>query len=401
MLGEVIFKALHVSDEHRLLQHVCLPRMHKRSWPRTTTTFSSHRIKMGTISAVLWPILAILRIILRNAFSVLRTLLRPISPILHPLLPILRTIAYPLSPDFTWPCPQAATISTTTPAVPSYPSRWQLIARGHMHRPLYHISRLYCKCYTIPFNPSILQLPFGLLLKWTDRVSLEESISMQMARAAGMPVPLMLSCGSHPGSMYAFSILMTRLPGFEINNCAAPFVVSDEGPWLAELRACVDAMRQWTPPHPEVVSSPIGTAIRSSRVPDHVMGPFATQDHLHDFLLYPASAHGFDTRDEYTQALARANDIRKRHYKIVFTHSDFKAHNILLDEQGQHLTGFLDWESAGWQPEYWDFVTSMKFQRDESWWYQVVLWMGGDRYFEEREMDRAVHSLTVDSWIAF
>lgn len=73
-------------------------------------------------------------------------------------------------------------------------------------------------------------------------------------------------------------------------------------------------------------------------------------------------------------ALARANEIRKYAHRITFTHGDLKAYNILVGDDG-HLSGFLDWESAGWYPEYWDFTTAMRFGRD-SWWYQVASWLG-------------------------
>lgn len=65
---------------------------------------------------------------------------------------------------------------------------------------------------------------------------------------------------------------------------------------------------------------------------------------------------------------------------LMFTHGDFKAHNILVDDEGQ-LSGFLDWESAGWYPEYWEFTTTMRFGRG-SWWFQVAAWIGGDEYPE-------------------
>ncbi|KAG0153801.1 hypothetical protein PDIDSM_1180 [Penicillium digitatum] len=40
-----------------------------------------------------------------------------------------------------------------------------------------------------PFDANVVQLPFGLVMKWTDRTSIEEVVSMQMADAAGIPVP--------------------------------------------------------------------------------------------------------------------------------------------------------------------------------------------------------------------
>ncbi|KAJ5398666.1 hypothetical protein N7465_009155 [Penicillium sp. CMV-2018d] len=129
------------------------------------------------------------------------------------------------------------------------------------------------------------------------------------------------------------------------------------------------------------------------------MGPFTDEDELHDYLLSPASGHGFSSTSEYIQALERANEIRSYSHRITFTHGDFKAHNILVGDDG-HLSGFLDWESAGWCPEYWDFTTARRFGKN-SWWSQVALWIGGDQYDGELACDIALNSLTVDSYIAF
>ncbi|GKZ35830.1 hypothetical protein AbraIFM66950_006628 [Aspergillus brasiliensis] len=290
-----------------------------------------------------------------------------------------------LTPDYTWPAPAVSTVQRTTPTVPAVPSVLSRWLWGKVHGSLYHFSRLYCYVFGIYFDPHIIQLPFRLILKWTDRTSVEEVIAMQMVRAAGIPVPRVLSCGEHvtPHLTREVSILMTRLPGFTLENFDEPLEVDEEGPWLEELKTCVDAMREWEPPSQETICSPIGTALRSSHIRYHIM----------------ASQHGFNSVDEYNETLATAKRLRQRSYKVKFTHGDFKAHNILINDEGQ-LAGFLDWESGGWYPEYWEFTTAMRFGRD-SWWYQVAKWMGGAEYQEELESDRALNLLTVDSYIAF
>lgn len=84
-----------------------------------------------------------------------------------------------------------------------------------------------------------MELPFGLILKWSDRTRMEEAIAMQMARAAGMPVPKVLCCGEHPQTPFRLiSILMTRLPGLPLENSNDPLEVDEEGPWLDELGRC-------------------------------------------------------------------------------------------------------------------------------------------------------------------
>ncbi|KAJ5081218.1 kinase-like domain-containing protein [Penicillium angulare] len=306
-----------------------------------------------------------------------------------------------LTPDYTWPAPPLTTVQRTTPPVPTVPgatSRWLW---GKAHGFLYHFSKCYCYMFGVYFDPHIIQLPFGLILKWTDRTSLEEVIAMQMVREAGIPVPGVLSCGEHlnPHLNGRVSILMTRLPGFPLPNSSDPLEVDDEGPWLEELKTCVHTMRGWEPPSQDTICSPIGTALRSSRVPDHIMGPFKDHRSFYQHLFDPASQHGFKSIDEYNETLAIARKLQRPSYLVKFTHGDFKAHSILIDDDG-HLTGFLDWESGGWYPEYWEFTTAMRFGKD-SWWYQVAMWMGGYKYIEELHSDKALNRLTVDSYIAF
>lgn len=288
-------------------------------------------------------------------------------------------------------------IADTTPPVPRVPSAFSLRVWGFIHAMLARVSEHYCSWFVIYDDPCVYQLPFGLIMKWNDRISLEEAMAMQMARAAGMPVPKLLSIGKHPG-FRQFSLLMTRLPGYELINSADPFDLKEEGPWVQELQMCIRAMRLWKPTFgPSRICSVLGTSIRSIRVPHRIMGPFENQKELHEYLLSTASRHGFESKAQYQETLLRAKKIQERPHRIVFTHGDFKAHNILIGEDG-HLTGFLDWESAGWCPEYWDFTTAIRYGRD-SWWYQVVSWLGGDEYMQELDADIALNKLTVDSYV--
>lgn len=119
---------------------------------------------------------------------------------------------------------------------------------------------------------------------------------MKIARAAGMPVPKVLSCGEHPGDPFnrAFSILMTRLPGISLENSRDSFEPENEEPWVHELKLCLNSMRLWRAPSGENhICSVLGTSIRSTRVPNHIMGPFTSETGLTQYLLSGASAHGF------------------------------------------------------------------------------------------------------------
>ncbi|QKX58665.1 uncharacterized protein TRUGW13939_05792 [Talaromyces rugulosus] len=72
----------------------------------------------------------------------------------------------------------------------------------------------------IPYDNQIAQLPFGLILKWSDGTRIEEVITMQVAREAGLPVPKVIGYGEHPDTPHTpISILITRLPGRELGQC--------------------------------------------------------------------------------------------------------------------------------------------------------------------------------------
>lgn len=52
---------------------------------------------------------------------------------------------------------------------------------------------------------------------------------------------------------------------------------------------------------------------------------------------------------------------------VVFTHGDLAPRNILVDDHG-HITAILDWEFAGWHPEWWETVRAYTFCNDVPGW---------------------------------
>lgn len=137
-------------------------------------------------------------------------------------------------PDFTRPRPMKPIISKPTPNTPACPGKLRRRVCGLLHKALYHISEKHSKYYGLTLNGQILDLPFGLVLKWSDWTSMEEAAAMQMARDAGMPVPRVLSVEEHPNEPRNrfWSILMTRLPGISLENSYDPIDIEPEEPWL-------------------------------------------------------------------------------------------------------------------------------------------------------------------------
>ncbi|KAF2185015.1 hypothetical protein K469DRAFT_168678 [Zopfia rhizophila CBS 207.26] len=53
-----------------------------------------------------------------------------------------------------------------------------------------------------------------------------------------------------------------------------------------------------------------------------------------------------------------------RFEKSVFMHGDIAPRNIVMAEDG-HVKGSLNWETAGWCPEYWEYVNMIKPSGDK------------------------------------
>lgn len=64
-------------------------------------------------------------------------------------------------------------------------------------------------------------------------------------------------------------------------------------------------------------------------------------------------------------------DMLPRSDRSVFTHADIAPRNIMVDEQN-NVTGILDWEFAGWYPDYWEYAQILRpaFWGDWSRWME-------------------------------
>ncbi|KAJ5587983.1 uncharacterized protein N7459_003748 [Penicillium hispanicum] len=90
-------------------------------------------------------------------------------------------------------------------------------------------------------------------------------------------------------------------------------------------------------------------------------GPFDSEREFNEWILDDLSS-GISAPLRYYANCALTDG-----HDIVFTHADFSSRNILVDENCQ-VTAVLDWEFAGWYPEWWEyFTTYVNFQRGKDW----------------------------------
>jgi aminoglycoside phosphotransferase len=306
-----------------------------------------------------------------------------------------------LRPGFTWPHRRLGDrplASRITPCPPLASGFWLRII-GCFHAFLQDFSRYYCAWFGFPHNYAMSALPFGLLLKWSDGTTLDEVNATRAVRAAGIPAPKIITYGVHPDKPWApVSILMTRLPGLELGDMQDFLDPEEKETIERELGVILQTMRAWPNPWGKNrICSISGGAIRSLRVPNHAVGPYDSEEEFTAYLLSAASSHSFKTKEEYEQTLAIGRKMEELKHRIVFSHGDFYMHNILVHDG--HVSGLIDWETAGWYPEYWEFTTPLRWASLLPEWREMLLRLGGDKYGKELEAEQAIRKLTVDSWI--
>ena len=109
-------------------------------------------------------------------------------------------------------------------------------------------------------------------------------------------------------------------------------------------------------------------------------GPFSTVSEFHDFLVAPVrNCPRPERADKYRRLLPDSHG-------IVFSHADISWENILVERTTGDVTGIVDWEMAGFWPNWWEYRKALFAARDEKWWRDIVMQVMQE-YSTETETD--------------
>ncbi|GJJ11007.1 hypothetical protein Clacol_005236 [Clathrus columnatus] len=253
--------------------------------------------------------------------------------------------------------------------MPRPSSKFMIHLRGIFHK---HILRhlikpygLYCKYFNKPYpyfdSIDFVPLPFNTVLKSNSRVHEGEALAMSLAHSLGLPAPRMISYGDEG---------------------------SERATIVNELDQCLIRLRQFPNPKGEHIGSLADGPIPSFRVSGGVI-PLA--ENKRQFLSNLIGLHKFE---------GNLSDILDVHHDIVLTHGDLYCHNILVKDG--HLSGIVDWECAGWLPEYWEY-TMMLFQshpaKQKNLWNKLIEGNPGFKYAGEFTVDFEIIGATQDGFM--
>ncbi|KAI1162987.1 kinase-like domain-containing protein [Nemania serpens] len=119
---------------------------------------------------------------------------------------------------------------------------------------------------------------------------------------------------------------------------------------LAQLRGYIAQMRALGGMH---LGRLDGQGVVVPNIMTRSGGPFATLTEFHDWLVKPPKrlrSQSMYWHQITTQLSAEC--------PIVFTHGDIAARNIIVRDG--NIVALLDCEFAGWYPEYWDYVFTLR-----------------------------------------
>ncbi|GBF65926.1 hypothetical protein TMEN_8644 [Trichophyton mentagrophytes] len=192
----------------------------------------------------------------------------------------------------------------------------------------------------------VQQLPLGLYMKSCYRARYNEVKALQIIEQhTSIPAPLFIDTFEHQGTVM---LIMTRVRGEQLQEVFYRLSYPERTQLSADLRSAITQLRAIPNTTPHRFANVLGGPLLDVRLPDshdRARGPFDNEADFHDALI-----HKFIFA-ETKQAVAH---VHSRPYRSFFSHADLNFYNIII-ERGK-LSGIVDWECAGYYPEYWEFT---------------------------------------------
>lgn len=242
------------------------------------------------------------------------------------------------------------------------------------------------RLYGAPFSMTVYRLPFGLYLRRSstdlaEKYRVEAHTLRMIERHTNILAPRLLDV--FHTSKYSY-LLMTRVPGRPIGPMLSTLTDEQLKQAVTDLKGYISQLRQIPRDESEHrICNSKGGGILDWRIPD------SQQEEL--MFKSEADFNRYLTQPFLGDVQKRAAVSHDKQHDIVFTHGDLNPRNILATEDGK-ITGIVDWENAGWFPEYWEYTKSHYAVRHTIRWLADVV----DRVFEGYRDELFVENMLSD-----
>ncbi|KAF7793920.1 hypothetical protein EIP86_005042 [Pleurotus ostreatoroseus] len=235
-----------------------------------------------------------------------------------------------------------------------------------------------------PLGGYVHRIAQSVVVKCDVRVT--EALTMDyIARHTTIPVPRVHDVFTWAGRTY---IAMDYIKGSTLRSVWPRLNQEERIASIRQLQGYIEQLRNLQPPNTHRVQAVDGNPCYDSRMRGEY-GPYDTIDAFNE-----AWGHKFvpDKHPEHQEAFKK---VAGRPWKIMLAHGDLGPHNILWRDG--KIVAIIDWEFAGWLPEYWDYVQSWKaiFPNldGQEWWR--MLWDGIRCYPDELEAELCVDDVLI------
>ncbi|KAI8719779.1 Non-specific serine/threonine protein kinase [Fusarium sp. LHS14.1] len=167
-----------------------------------------------------------------------------------------------------------------------------------------------------------------------------------VASHTSIPVPRIYAVHTEEnGSIY---IEMAYVRGDGLDSAWSRLSVDEKNTVFADIKQQVSCLRELQPPTQDIVSSALQNPAFDCRIGACFYGPL-NQDEFHSL------ARGHLRMEDVAPFLGpEVAKVHTSHYKTHFTHADLAPRNIIV--RHGRVVAIIDWEFAGWYPEYWEFT---------------------------------------------
>lgn len=234
------------------------------------------------------------------------------------------------------------------------------------------------------------KLPFNYYLRkasrsWAPKHQAELETLQLVEEYTQIPAPRGVDCVQYADSSF---LLMTGLPGQGIGKMLHSMtdkqvdtVAKDMKEYIAQLRKIPNQAGSEFQ-----ICNPLGGGILDWRIVDSQREDLKFRDET-EFDKH--LTHDLSLDENAWKQISKSHSVK---HDIVFTHADLNLRNILVDENGR-ISGIVDWECAGWYPEYWEY-TKMHFTvRATSRWLADVANEIFPNYQDELEVEDLLSSM--------
>lgn len=195
--------------------------------------------------------------------------------------------------------------------------------------------------------PAVRFLPLGLCLKETDcRVIANEANALRLVEGqTNVPAPRFIDFTMQDDIGF---LLMTRVFGDRLDKVFYRVTNEERKELGRELGRCISQLRQIPNTSKYQIANTLGGPAYDHRFEDKHCVPFNSDGDFFDYLTE------YLEKERHERPLSVFYDRKHRTY---FTHSDLHRTNIFV--QAGRLSGIIDWEHAGFKPEFWEYTKSL------------------------------------------